>query len=252
MRPPKAGLICAGGVSRSLVARMPALLASICAVKAGSMRVARRIANALRIGPPVEHYSGLAGCDVIWIAVADDTLDGVARELAAEARLAGIPTVLCDSARDSSTLPRRSAASVNAPDEDHRILVAEGDSLALRYVRRLAAAEGRKLVEIRPGSKALFLAGVRLATDLALPWIAAAVESLRAAGFSRIEATRAVEELGSRTARSYAKAGSKAWRPGAAADLRRALNARLGDPRLQEIHRDGIERALRFFEKEAR
>jgi len=252
MRPPKAGLICAGGVRRSLVARMPALLATVCAVKAGSLRVARRIANALRIGSPVENYCGLAGCDVIWVAVADDALDRVARELAAETRLAGIPTVLCDSVRDSSALRRRAAASVNAPDDDGRMLVAEGDALALRYLRRLAAADGRKLVEIHPGSKALFLAGVRLATDLALPWIAAAVESLRAAGFSRIDATRAVEELGSRTARSYAKAGWKAWRPGAAAELMRALNARLGDPRLQEMHRDGIERALRFFEKQAR
>ena len=249
MKPQRAGLVCAGGVSRTFVARMPTLLASISVIQASSLRVARRIANALRAGEPAEHYSALAACDAIWIVVPEALLDQVARELAADARFKRTPVVVCGTSRESSAMGALCAASVDAVPPDERTLVAEGHSEALRYVRRVAAAENRKLVEMRPGSKALFQAGVHLSTHIALPWIAAAVESLRAAGFSRIEATRVVEDLGARTLRSYAKAGAKSWRPSAARELRRAIEAKLPDERLSRLYREGTEQALQFFEE---
>lgn len=255
-----AGLITAGGISQSLVPRLPLLLASLGPVVAGSLRVARRIANSLRAGNAASSLAALDACPLIWIAVRDATLDPVMRRLAAEVRLDGKMIVFCDSVRDSASAQvLRSAgarvASLNAADSSARTLVAEGHATILTELRRLAAREKRKLIEIRPSSKALYLAGSQLAGDLLLPWIAAAVESLRAAGFSRVDATNVVETVGTRALHSYVKAGSKAWSRTAARDLRRIMTCDLGalrsaDPRLAALYTAGAEQALAYFERE--
>jgi hypothetical protein len=246
MKREQAGLVCSGGVTRSFVARMPRLLSSIGPLKATSYRVARRISNSLRAGRAVENYSDLASCPALWIVAADPGLDQIAADLPP-----GVPAVVCDTFRDSSHLGPRPVATLHAIPLDERVLVAEGDPDVIRYLRRVAAADRRKLIEIRPASKPLLLAGVSLATHIALPWIAAAVESLRAAGLSRAQATRVVEQLGERTLRSYAKAGAKAWTSAAESELRRALGGHvdlnLRHPRLGDLYRTGIECALEFF-----
>jgi hypothetical protein len=243
VKPRRAGLVCAGGVTQSFVARLPALLSTLGPLKATSYRVARRIANTLHAGRAVENYSALAACHAIWIVAPEAALDRIAAELPP-----GIPVIVCDTSRDSSRVPAARAATLHALPADERTLVAEGHADAIRYLRRVAAADRRKLIEIPTASKPLFLAGVNLATHIALPWIAAAVESLRAAGFSRSQATRFVEELGGRTLRSYAKAGLKAWSPIAKSELRRALDVNLADRRLADLYRGGIVRALQFFD----
>lgn len=254
------GLVCAGGVSRSFIARLPELLSTVGPVKAASFRVARRIVNSLRAGYAVEHYNELSACRVIWVAVPDSMLERVTRDLAAHAQLQGKMVVLCGCECDSLWPgPLRTAsarvASFNALDEsDEPALVAEGHPDVIRELRRLAATEKRKLIEIRPGSKAFFFAGVHLGTHLFLPWIAAAVESLRAAGFTRTEATRVVESMGARTLRAYGKAGRKAWSRAASGDLRRAFDRdlktiRAVDPRLAALYAEGIDTALRYFDE---
>ena len=44
------GLICAGGVSGSILARLPSVLAAVGPVLSSSQRIARRTANSLRAG----------------------------------------------------------------------------------------------------------------------------------------------------------------------------------------------------------
>jgi hypothetical protein len=254
----RTALVCAGGVGQSFVARMPALLRSVGAVKAGSLRVARRIVNSLHAGCAVDAYSALDAAGVIWIAVPEAALDRIAREIATELAISGRMIVLCATQRDSlwpGPLRNRGArvATLDAIEPDEHTLVAEGHASVLRKLRRVAAADGRKLIEIQPGSKARYLAGVRLAEDLPLPYFAAAVESLRAAGFSRVEAARVVEALGTRSLHAYGKAGRKAWNRATAADLRQSLkhdldSIRPADPPLAELYRHGIEQALRYFE----
>lgn len=245
-----AGLITAGGVGRSLVPRLPHLLASIGPVVASSLRVARRISNSLRAGRAAADFSALAACDLIWIAVPDAALDRVLRHLASQIRVEGKMIVLCDSVRDSAfaaALHQARVASLNAIDPEARSLVAEGHPAVVSELRRLAALEKRKLIEIHPSSKALYLAGSQLAGDLLLPWIAAAVESLRAAGFSRIEATHVVEMIGARSLRAYSKAGAKAWSGAAVYDLGAIRSAH---PRLAALYAAGVAQALAYFKPE--
>src|SRR5579864_451127 len=253
-----AGLVGAGGVSRSFLARMPALLARLGPVKGASFQVSRRIANGLRAGFGVPSYRALQECDLIWIVVSEDTLDSVTQELAAEIRLNGKMVVLCDALRDSLwPSPLRTAgarlASLNCvPASEERTFVAEGHPAVMTELRRLLAKDARKLIPLYSASKPLYLSGVYLGAHLLLPWIAGAVESLRSAGFSRTEAMRVAHALGTRALRSYGKAGDKAWNRAASDDLHRAIECdleaiRLTDPRLAMLYSNGAGTLQRFF-----
>src|SRR4029077_16934729 len=110
----------------------------------------------------------------------------------------------------------------------------------------------RKLIRLEPAAKPLFFGGVHLGAALLLPWIAAGMECLRAAGFTRAGAVKVGEILGFRTLRRYGKAGAKAWNRQTAAALRRALEQDLAsirshDPRLAELYEQGIHVALAYF-----
>ena len=257
-----AGLVGAGGVSQSFVARMPMFLEQLGPVKGSSLKVSRRIANGLRAGFGVDDYGALDPCSLIWVCVPENQLDGLASQLASSLPLAGRTVVLCDVLRDSLwPSPLRTAgarlATLNCiPESLERKFVAEGHPLALADLRKLLVRDRRRLIEIRPATKPLYLAGVHLASHLLLPWVAGAAESLRAAGFPRSEAVCAVEALGERTLRAYRKAGDKAWNRGAAELLQRAVaedfeTLRKTDSRLAALFSDGGERMLRYFAKPA-
>jgi hypothetical protein len=253
-----AGLVGAGGVSRSFLARLPALLERLGPVKGASFQVSRRIANGLRAGFGVSSYRPLQQCDLIWIAVPENMIDSVTQHLAAEVHLDRKMVVLCDALRDSLwPSPLRTAgarlASLNCvPASEERTFAAEGHPAVLTEVRRLLAIDSRKLILLHPASKPLYFSGVYLGVHLLLPWIAGAVESLRAAGFPRTEAMRAVQALGARALRAYGKAGDKAWNRAAAEDLHRAIERdleaiRLTDPRLAMLYSEGAGCLQRFF-----
>jgi hypothetical protein len=255
-----AGLVGAGGVNQSFLARMPALLEGLGPVIGSSLRVSRRIANGLKAGFGVADYVELESCDLIWIYAPENKLDCVAARLASAIPLAGKMVVLCDVLRDSlRPSPLRVAgarvATLNRiPESIERNFVCEGHPTVLAELRKLLAPDCRKLLELRPAAKPLYLAGVHLASHLILPWIAGAAESLRAAGLSRAEAVSAVEALGVRALRAYGKAGDKAWNRVAVERLHRAIaqdleTLWLTDGRLAALFSDGNDRMLRYFAK---
>ena len=183
------------------------------------------------------------------------------RELAAGTSFDGTMIVICGSMRHSQwPSPLRFGharlATLNVIDQsDEQAFIGEGDPDVMRELSRVVTAEGRKLITIPPASKALYVAGVHFATHLLLPWISAAVESLRQAGFTRPEATRVVEAMGTHTLRAYIKAGRKAWSPTAAPELNQAAERgfetiRSLDSDLAALYADGIAQALRYFEGE--
>jgi len=245
-----AGLICAGGVTQSFLARWPSVLAAIGPVKSVSLRVARRLANSLHAGYAVEHTSAFDNCELVGVAVPDALLDRRLGDAASHCRA----VVVCDSTRGSESLARGecAVATLNAADPGERVFVAEGHVNALALLRRAASRENRKLIELRPCSKAMFVAAGYLAGHLMLPAFAAAVESLRAAGFPRSEATRVAEMISARAVRTYTKAGRKAWRPGAAPELRRSMEQdgdaiRGLDREIADMYESAIEQAVRYF-----
>jgi hypothetical protein len=253
-----AGLVGAGGLGRSFVARMPSLLARIGPVKGTSLGVSRRIARGLKTGSGVADYRALEKCSILWLAVPEHLLDRISEELSAAISLAGKTVVLCDAMRDSfrpsplRTAGARVVALNCVPESSERLFVAEGHPEALAELRHLLAIEHRKLIELRPAAKSLYLCGVHLSAHLLLPWIAGAVESLRSSGFSRDEATRLVEVLGTKALRAYGKAGPKAWKRLPAERLHQAMMqeseaVHLTDPRLMALCNKGFETSVDFF-----
>lgn len=258
-----AGLVCAGGVTQSFLARMPALLECLGPVKANSLPVSRRIANRLRAGKGVADYAALENCKLILIAVPEPQLDRVSDNLAANLRLEGKAIVLCDMLRDSFWPTRlRTAhakvASLNAvPGFNEQTFVAEGHPGAVAILRRTLARERRRLIELEPSMKPLYLSGVHVAAHLLLPWIAGALESFRAAGFSREQAAETVQALGARALKSYARAGGKAWNRTETEQFREAIGPHLAmlrrtDPRLAILFGDDYERLYRVFDPPAK
>jgi hypothetical protein len=188
------GLVAAGGVSQSFLARRPGFLAHLGPIKASSFRAARRIALSLRRGHAASQYSVLEPCSVIWISVPEDSLERVLQDLVAQTPIQRTMVVLTGLVRDSrrpSALLRAGArvATLNMVDgSGERTFVAEGHPDTMRVLRTLFNAEKKKLIEIAPACKPFYFAGMKLSSSLLLPLISASVESLRAAGFSLADA----------------------------------------------------------------
>ena len=253
MKHKTAGLICAGGVSQSFFARLPSALAAVGPVFSSSLRIARRMANSLRAGRAVDDFALLEHCDVIWIVLADARFDRIVRDRA-HRRLCGKRVIVCGSTRASELFAGffASIATLNAVDQAERIFVAEGSQDALDVVRTVMCRDRRKLIEIAPSAKPLALAGFQFARELGLPYVAAGVETLRAAGFTRRDAADIAGRLSNAAAQSYARAGARAWHPSSAPDLLmteqhneraiRAVNAHAA-----ELYLAAIQQAIRYF-----
>ncbi len=257
------GLVCAGGVGQSFLARMPALLRRLGPIKTSTFRTSRLAANQLRAGEAASHYSALEACRLILVWMPEARMDKVLRDLVARTPIRRSPfsanmVVLCECVRDSQVCSAfqgtgaRVATLNPIPDSGERLFVAEGHPAAVRHLRGLFAESQRKVIALRPGSKALFFAGVHAGAPLLLPWIAAGMASLRAAGFSRSQAAEVGELLGVRTLRKYAKAGARAWNRTTETELRRALDSalpeiRASDPKLADLYEQGIRLALTQF-----
>lgn len=253
------GLVCNGSATRSFLARLPALLARLGPVKASTFRIARQISHSLRAGQAVSHYSALEPCPMIWFAIPDSILDRTLRDFVAQTPLDKPMVVLCESARASAVPAPLAGIGARVvwlhpvPESRERLFVAEGHSAPLRVLHRLLAEDGRKLIELKPGGRPLFFAGIYFASAVLLPWFAGAIESLRASGLTRAEAAAVGENLGARTLRRYVKAGDRAWDRRIAPALRHILEQDLEPIRrinaqLAELYEKGIRAALQKFD----
>jgi hypothetical protein len=240
------GLIAAGGVNQSFLARIPPVLQRVGPFKSTSFQVSRRLVSGLRAGIAVADYRAFEGCDFIWIAMPDDKLDATVDELASHIQLEQKMIVLCDVMKDSLRLRAlriagARVASLNClPACSERIFAAEGHPAVLGELRQLLRMDGRKLIELRAGSKHRYLSGVYLGMYALLPFIGAAVENLRATGFSRVEAVSIVQALGTRALRTYARAGDRAFKNTTAEFLRSAILAQPGSLLLSRRQRQAL------------
>lgn len=222
------GLIAAGSVKQSFLARIPAVLQRVGPLKTSSFQVSRRLVNGLRAGIAVADYRAFETCDFIWIAMPEDKIDATVDELARHIPLKQKMIVLCDVMKDSFRLRALQiagarVASLNClPACDERIFAAEGHPAVVGELRRILRMDGRKLIELRPGLKRLYLSGVYLGMYAPLPLIGAAVENLRATGFSRVEAVSTVRALGAHALRAYASVGNRVFNNTTARTLLRA------------------------------
>jgi predicted short-subunit dehydrogenase-like oxidoreductase (DUF2520 family) len=255
-------LVAGGQVSRSFLVRLPHLHERIGPVKAASIRVASRIVNSMHAGYPVRDYKSITDVRVIAIHLPAERLaQALEQMLATGANWRGKTVLLCDAKLSSTSLDTLSASGASvasmAPIEgfDERRFVVEGDPSAVRAARMLVEDNLTRVVEIAPGAKDLFLAGLVFATSLFTPMAAAATECLKGAGLETGVATHVAERLFERSLRGYVKAGRKSWGgPLALKDqqqVRRNLEALFrASPLLASYYAENALFALRLFRQD--
>lgn len=253
----KVGLVGAGGINESFVARMPELLKCLGPVKGSSLGVSRRITNRLRAGVAASHYAELQACGFIWIVAPESTLDQIGADLVEKIAMPGKMVVLCDVMQDSLRRnPIRMAgariATLNCvPESEEQLFVAEGHPLVIRELKKLLAFDCRRLIELRPAKKTLYLSGIHIMEHLLTPWIIGAVESFVASGFPRSQAARLVHALGNETLRAVGSIGARAWKQAEAERFSKVLQAdketiRHADQLLVALHSVGTEHLMRL------
>lgn len=216
---PRTALIATGPVSASWVAKLPGLRLNLEFVKAGSLRVASRIANTLHAGFAVDHYEDLRHAELILIAIPAQDLPDILTEFArASLHWERHVIILCGNRLDTQYLHplRELGARIGSLDimdgfDDQRFLF-EGDRPALQRLKRLVEAKGKaKIVEMEERRRAVYEAGLTFANGMAFQLIAAAIEAMRGAGLPEKQAAIAVETALMRALRAYVHGGRRGW-----------------------------------------
>ncbi len=216
---PKTALIGVGPVSQSWVAKLPGLRHNLGPVKSASLRIASRLVNSIKSGVPVDSFEALRKSEIILIAVPDDQFPAWLQQLL-ECGVDWIGTsfIICSKTLDSASLEplRACGASTASLDEmeayEGKRYLFEGEKLALHRLRRLVEEEGTaRLVQIYAGKRQVYEAGLTFAAGMTFPMIAAAVDTMRAAGLHAKVAEGVVETAVIGALRAYLRAGRRGW-----------------------------------------
>ncbi len=205
------GLVVEGNATSSLVLRLNGLTEDLGPVKAGSLRVARRLSNYLRAGYAVGTYEELQSARLVFLRIPDAATPRIVGELcASELVLKDISFVLCETCSSKNVLAplqtRGASTATLLPVQTHRRswFVLEGQVTAVRQVKRLLEHYNARVFELRQGTRALYFAAQLLATALPVPLFIAAQQALRAAGISGNHLHDLLEEMSLEMFRSFA------------------------------------------------
>ncbi len=205
-------IIGAGRVGRALGRRLRELGWKIGAVITRSAASARRAVRFMGAGKPhAQMTRQIVSSRVILIAVPDDEIAGVARELArlGGEELRGRVVLHTSGALDARVLdpvkacgaavgsmhPLQSFSGVTVPLLEGRVIAVEGDSLGVRAARQIARSLGGLPARIPGGKKILYHAAATMAASNVLAVEEAATQLLISVGMKRGQATRALLAL---------------------------------------------------------
>ncbi len=210
------GLIGAGAVSRSLIARLPAKTEELGPVAAQSFRVASRLANSLRAGTAVRTVEELNPArNILFYSNPASCMDLAALLLAAKIDWRGRHLIVCETALPLEQLDflrdaGASLAAIQAMGLPGRYLV-EGDEAATKTARSLVRKVQGKVILLGEKRAALFQAGVTVATALLTPRVDMAAQLFRMAGLRDKQAMELAAAMVERTARGYGHSGRQSW-----------------------------------------
>jgi hypothetical protein len=213
---PEYGLIGAGAVNGSLIARLPAIGRTLGPVAAVSFRVASRIVNLLGAGKPVRTADKLDASRVIFFHSSPEQFPVLLQALiAAEIEWCGKLLIFCDCTAELSDVEGfrdrgASVASLRKSALPARLIV-EGNGPSLALAHRLAKELGSKAIEISPDSALAFEAVMTLGCGALTPLIDCASALLRRCGVRDGDAPKLAAALFEQTAREYARTGRQSW-----------------------------------------
>lgn len=212
------GLLASGRMIDSTLLRVPHLGPAFGPIVAGSKRLASRYANTLRFGHPAGGIDALAPCRLIWLQVpAHELGDLQLALLRSNLDWKGKTVVLLDPDLDCSALGplATSGAAVasltHVPLRQELTLLAEGDPHALRTLRPLWKNSGARILELKPGLKQVYTAGILAADTLTATVVDSALACLRSAGLDPATARRLAGTLVESSIRDHLAHGRKSW-----------------------------------------
>ncbi|SRR5258708_5116968 len=220
-------IVGAGRVGRALGRRLRELDWKIGVVVTRSEASARRAVRFIGAGKP---HGGLTRqvlvSRVILIATPDDTIAGIARELARMGgeELRGKVVVHTSGAQDSRALapvkargaavgsmhPLQTFSGVGVPMLEGKVFAVEGDVIGVRVARQIARALGGSPVRIAAERKVLYHAAAALAAGHVLVLVETAAQLLVALGMKRSEAVRALLPLTRQVVDNFQRVGPRA------------------------------------------
>jgi predicted short-subunit dehydrogenase-like oxidoreductase (DUF2520 family) len=220
-------IIGAGRVGRALGRRLRELGWKIGAVITRGEASARRAVRLMGAGKPHARMTRqIVSSRVVLIAVPDDEIAGVAKELA---RIGGeelrgkvvlhtsgalnarvLDSVKACGAAVGSMHPLQSFSGVAVPVLEARVFAVEGDTQAVRAARQIARSLGGWPVQIPSGKKILYHAAATMAASNVLAVEEAATQLLISVGMKRGQATRALLTLTRQVLENMEQVGPRA------------------------------------------
>jgi predicted short-subunit dehydrogenase-like oxidoreductase (DUF2520 family) len=215
------GLFGAGAAARTILAELPCLRQELGPIAASTMKVAARIANALKAGYAIRDLAEFDECEVILVCAPDTGLDRAVEILSgAPVGWRGKAVLFCFSdvaSADFDFFDRLGASvgSLNVIDGIENYVI-EGGREAVREAKRLVRHLKGKSTEIDSEKMRLFRAARTMSGSLFTPLVDSCVEWIRQSGVESKEAARLAEKMLLWTLRSYLHSGRRGW-TGAAA-----------------------------------
>jgi hypothetical protein len=210
------GVIGAGGLSKSLIGRLPRKSRQIGPVAGVSFRVASRMANSLRAGYAARNADDLDGTPVILFHAPADQVPVIAELLeGGQIGWKDKSLIFCDCDVPVPVLERfqtlgASTAVARQFGITGAIMVA-GTPAALAGAHRLAAELRMRAIEVTAGTSDLFAATLTLATAALTPLVNRAATQLRASGLRDKDAVAVASTLFENTIQEYRHSGKQSW-----------------------------------------
>jgi hypothetical protein len=212
------GLIAEGNSTNSAVLRLPTIAEELGPVKSGVFRVARRLSNFLHAGYAVSEYKELNVARVVLVRAPDPAIPRIVAELCVSDMIfKKLSFVLCESWLTSDALaPLRErgalvATMVPLPSGGRSWFAVEGQTAAVRQVRRILQRNEVGVLELRPGTKPLYFAAELLTTAIPLPLFLTAQQALRMCGISGPHLRTALEEMAREMFKDVLKGERLSW-----------------------------------------
>ncbi len=212
------GLVVEGNATSSSVLRLPSLSEELGPVKAGALRVARRISNFLRAGYAVSSYEALKPARMVLLRVPDASAPRIVDEICTSGLvLKDTAFVLCESCLSAGVLsPLKMSGAFTAtlmPVETarKRWFVVEGQLTAVRQVRKFLERNDARAFELRAGTKPLYFAAQLFATALPVNLFMSAQQALRAAGISGNHLHELLEQMSCEMFKTFSNGMHLSW-----------------------------------------
>jgi predicted short-subunit dehydrogenase-like oxidoreductase (DUF2520 family) len=212
------GLVVEGNVTSSALLRLSSVAEELGPIKSTGLQLSRRISNFLRAGYAVSAYHELQKAKLILLKMPDSAVANTVQELcASEIALGDLSFVLCESWLPTEILaPLRErgaavASLVSATASRNVRFAVEGDTFAVRQIRRVIERGDVGTIELRPGTKALYFASKLMAVALPVPLLLVAQKALRESGVSGNNLSSLLEDMTWEMFDSFSKGARVPW-----------------------------------------